>query len=78
MNKVVVMSEYSNTKEYQINENIDIADAAAKYGRTEDTVQIYSDNNSLIAYAVWKQGYNHYSFCRHPQADFPCEYDILR
>lgn len=55
-----------------------IEDVAAKYGHTNDCITIRTDDGVLMAYAVWKQGYNKYSFCRKPCANEPCDWDVLK
>lgn len=60
-------------------DSMTIEEATAKYGQTNDSIQLYDDNGNLVAYSVWKQGYNHYSFCRHPSTSVaPCDWDVLR
>ena len=40
------------------NEVSDIESVAAKYGCTNDTVELRDDNDDLVAYATWRQGDN--------------------
>ncbi len=76
MRRIELVGE--NPRTYEAADDMTIEQAAATYGRTEDSIQMYDDDNHLIAYAAWKQGSNHYSFCRKPQASVPCDWDILR
>jgi len=54
-------------------ENItDIREAAAKYGRSNDTVRLYDDGDTLKAIATWPQGSKGYMYCKSPEkADIP-------
>jgi hypothetical protein len=50
----------------------DIREAAAKYGRSNDTVRLYDDDNTLKAIATWPQGGRAYKYCISPdKADMP-------
>jgi hypothetical protein len=76
MRRIELVSD--NPRTYEVEDNMSIEQAAATYGRTEDSLQMYDENNNLIAYAAWKQGFNRYSFCHDPQANVPCDWDVLR
>lgn len=78
----VIEIDDSNRREYDV-EPISIEQATAQYGHANnDQVQLW-DNEKLVAYAVWKQGSNHYSFCKKPYMATgpiagPCEWDITK
>lgn len=76
MRRIELVGE--NPRTYEVEDDMTIEQATATYGRTEDSVQMYDADNHLIAYSAWKQGSNHYSFCHNPNANFPCDWDILR
>jgi|GEM_PF-3074417 len=80
-NMKVIEIDDNNRREYHVG-NTTIEQAAAQYGHPADQVQLW-DDDTLIAYAVWRQGSNHYSYCKHPNMVTgpiagPCDWDVLR
>lgn len=43
-------------------DNIDIRQATNDYGRSNDTLELYDDNDKLIARAIWPMGYKCYKY----------------
>lgn len=41
----------------------DIREVAAKYGHTEDTMELYTDDGDLVGVATWPQGSRVYKYC---------------
>ena len=76
MKRIELVGENPST--YEVANDMTIEQAAATYVHTEDSIQMYDENNRLVAYAAWKQGFNRYSFCHDPQASVPCDWDLLR
>lgn len=66
------LNENGNTTFENVNVK-DIREAAVKYGCTDDTLELYDDNNKLIARATWPQGYNHYVYCDDASVGTPWE-----
>ena len=52
----------STTNEYQT-DLTNIREVAEKFGRTEDTLHLYTDEGDLVAIATWPQGYKCYKYC---------------
>ena len=52
----------ANRTEYET-DLTDIRDVAAKYGHTEDTLELYDNDGTLVAVATWPQGYRVYKYC---------------
>ena len=75
---VQVISQHCTFKEYIGVLETDIKSIAAKYGNTGDCVELRDDSRKLISYAVWKQGDNHYSFCKNPCTNVPSDLDIIK
>lgn len=51
----------ANRREYTT--DIDnIREIAAKYGRSEDTLELYTDSDELVGVAIWPQGSKVYKY----------------
>ena len=53
----------ANRREYAHDGDITIYEAAAVYGRSDDTLELYDDGGTLIAMATWPQGSKVYKYC---------------
>ena len=57
-------------------ENVDVKDiqeAADKYGRANDTLELYDDENKLIARATWDSCYRRYFYATGEDVGTPFE-----